>query len=186
MNLLVRNWWIYLLNGIIALIYGFMALFMTTSTAEAIAWYAGLAILLFGLVIMVIALNRMKSKMPWGLTLIQALVFVAAGATIMFYTRETLSLFVIVIGILALLAGVFQLVVLINLGNRFEAKNLGLANALLTLLFGILLLINPFAFAQALVVLSGIVSLLAGILLVWFGLQIRKIDKMQPATEAEA
>lgn len=180
--MLVRNWWIYLLNGIIALIYGFMALFMTTATAEAIAWYAGLAILLFGLVVLVIAINRMRLKTAWGLTIIQALIYIAAGATIMVYTRETLSLFVTVIGILALVAGVLQLVVLINLGNRFEAKNLGLANALLTLLFGILLLINPFAFAQALVVLSGIVSLFAGILLIWFGLQIRKLDKVQPPT----
>jgi uncharacterized membrane protein HdeD (DUF308 family) len=185
MNILVRNWWIYLLNGSIALTYGFVALFLTTSTAEFIAWYAGLAILLFGLVVLAITLNRMRLKMPWGLLLMQAIGFVAAGATIMAYTRETLSLFVAVIGILALLAGIFQLIVLINLGNLFKNKNLGLANALLTLLFGLLLLINPFAFAQAVVVLSGIVSLFAGILLIWFGMQLRKFAKEHLANDPE-
>ncbi|MBK9291812.1 MAG: DUF308 domain-containing protein [Bacteroidetes bacterium] len=177
MFILVRNWWIYLLNGLIALLYGFMALFLSAATAEAIAWYAGLAILLFGLVVLVVTINRLRSGMPWGLLMLQAVVYMAAGATIMVYTRETLSLFVAVIGILALLAGVFQLVVLVNLGNRFEGKNLGLTNALLTLLFGLLLLLNPFAFAQAVVILSGIVSLFAGVLLLWFGWQLRKIAR---------
>lgn len=185
MNILVRNWWIYLLNGLIALIYGFLALFLPAQTVEAIAWYAGLAILLFGLVVLVVTINRIREKMPWKLLMLQAVLYLTAGATIMAYTRQTLSLFVTVIGILALVAGVFQLIVLVNLGNRFEGKNLGLANALLTLLFGLLLLINPFAFAQAVVILSGIVSLFAGVLLVWFGWQLRKIDKAESVIDQE-
>lgn len=185
MNILVRNWWIYLLNGIIAIVYGFFALFLTAQTVEAIAWYAGLAILLFGLVVLVVTINRLRAKLPWGLLMVQAVIYIAAGVTIMVYTRQTLSLFVSVIGILALVAGVFQLIVLVNLGNRFESKNLGLANALLTLLFGLLLLINPFAFAQAVVILSGIVSLFAGVLLAWFGWQLRKISKAESSTTGQ-
>lgn len=175
--MLVRNWWIYLLNGLIALLYGFMALFLPSATVEAVAWYAGLGILLFGIVVLVVTINRIKAKMHWGWLMIQSIIFIAAGATVMAYTRQTLSLFVNVIGILAVVAGVLQLVVLVNLGNRFESKNLGLTNALLTLLFGILMLFNPFAFAKAVVVLSGVVSLFAGILLLWFGNQLRLIWK---------
>ncbi|HMM11650.1 MAG TPA: DUF308 domain-containing protein [Bacteroidales bacterium] len=186
MHMLIRNWWIYLLNGIIALLYSFMALFMTASTAKAIAWYAGLAILLFGLIVLVVTINRYRAKLAWGMLLLQSVIFMAAGTTIMVYTRETLSLFIAVIGLLAIAAGIFQLIVLVNLGNRFLGKNLGLANALLTILFGLLLLINPFAFAHAVVVLSGIVSLLAGILLIWFGWQLRRISKAEALIDQEA
>jgi len=175
--LLLKSWWIYLLNGFIALSYGLVALFIPAETIKVMAWYGGLTILLAGILMLLLVINRIRKELPYGWMLFQTILYIAAGTIIMLYTTESIRFFVIIIGLLALVAGVLQLLVLVNIQAYFGSKNLMLVNALVTLAFGLVMMFNPFEAAKALVVLSGIMGLFFGAVLVWFSLQLKKLQK---------
>ncbi|PKP53895.1 MAG: hypothetical protein CVT92_01650 [Bacteroidetes bacterium HGW-Bacteroidetes-1] len=176
-TLLMRNWGIYLLNGLIAILYGVLALFVPTDTLLVVAWYTGLIILLSGILFLLIVINRIRKEYPYGWMLGQSLIYLITGALILVYTNETIHFFISAIGVLAILAGILQLIVLVNIDPSYRNKNIMLLNALVTLAFGILMLFNPFSVAHFLVVLSGIMALFFGSMLVWFSISLHKIQK---------
>ncbi|MCK9448575.1 MAG: DUF308 domain-containing protein [Bacteroidales bacterium] len=176
--ILVRNWGIYLFHGLLAVIYGLIVLFVPAETLQALGWYSGLVILLSGILVLLVTGNRISKKLPFLWLLIQGLLYVTAGILIMVYTQSAIELFVSTMGILALVVGIMQLIVLVNLKQAFRPKNLILFNALVTLGFGVLMLFNPFRFAQAIIVLSGILALFFGIILIWFSIRLRTISRM--------
>jgi uncharacterized membrane protein HdeD (DUF308 family) len=174
---LTRNWGIYLFNGILAVLYGLFALFIPAETLQTLGWYAGLIILLGGFLILLVVINRIRQELPFTWMLVQSVLYIAAGALIMVYTTQAISIFVAVLGVLALVVGVLQLIVLVNIDPAFKSKNFMLINALVTLGFGVLMLFNPFNFAQTLVVLSGVMALFFGGILIWFSTRLRKITR---------
>ncbi|MDO8897248.1 MAG: DUF308 domain-containing protein [Bacteroidales bacterium] len=178
-NILIRNWSIYLLNGIVALLYGIFALFIPSETLVIMAWYAGLVILLGGILVLLVVANRIRKELPYGWQLAQAILYMAIGALVMIYTNESIHFFVAAMGVLAIIAGILQLIVLINIDPSFGGKNLMLVNALITLAFGVLMLVNPFTVAQAFVILSGLMAMVFGSLLIWFSFRLRELQKHQ-------
>jgi uncharacterized membrane protein HdeD (DUF308 family) len=52
-----------------------------------------------------------------------------------------------------------------------------LIDAIISLLFGLLLVINPFAVAKTLIVISGILALFFGFVMIWFAFSLRNLHK---------
>lgn len=91
----------------------------------------------------------------------------------LFFPQSSVSLFLILIGIWAIMIGVIQLVVLINLKHVVKSKNIIMINGLLTIGLGIALLFNPFQWAIFLIKLIGLLAAAFGIILTWFAFSIR-------------
>ena len=182
-KLLMRNWGIYLLNGLVAILYGILALFVPAEMTTNLAWYAGLVILLFGVLLLFVVFNRMKKDFPYVWLLIQSTIYIAIGTFILLYTNDTIRYFVLAIGGLAILSGILQLIVLVNIDPVFKSKNIMLMNALVSLAFGVIMLFNPFAVAKALVIASGIMALFFGTMLIWFAFGLRSVLKKIASTE---
>lgn len=174
---ITRNWWTFTLNGLLAIFYAIFALFAPEETTVVIAKYSGLAILLAGLIMLAVAVHRIRKEFPYGVLITQSILTIVLGSLILIYTQQTISFFITMIGLWAIMIGVLLLVILVNLGNELANKNMLLVNALVSLLFGIILLINPYNSAQALVILSGILALGFGIILIWFSLQLKQLGK---------
>lgn len=172
-----RNWWMFTLNGLLAIFYAIFALFVPEGTLVVLAKYSGLFILIAGFVMLAMAIYRIRKQVPYGIAMSQAIITLVLGSLILIYTQQTISFFVMLLGIWALLLGVMLLVILVNLGHALPNKNMLLGNALVSLLFGVILLINPFEGAKAMVILSGVLSLGFGIILLWFSFQLRNLDK---------
>lgn len=104
------------------------------------------------------------------------IVILAVGAVITFRTTGTIELAMILLGIWALLSGIFQLIAFLNFDKSLNNKGLVITNIIITIVFGIVLLFNPFAFAEFLVIISGLLALFTGVLNLWFGFRMRKIQ----------
>lgn len=174
---ITRNWWMFTLNGLLAIFYAIFALFVPSDTLVVLAKYSGIFILIAGLIMLAMAIYRIRKQVPYGIAMSQAIITLVLGSLILIYTQQTISFFVMLLGIWALLLGVLLLVILVNLSHAFPNKNMLLVNALVSLLFGVILLINPFEVATALVILSGVLSLGFGIILLWFSIQLRNMGK---------
>jgi uncharacterized membrane protein HdeD (DUF308 family) len=174
---IVRNWWSFALNGVIALIYGFLALFLPDDTLIVVARYTGIVILLAGIVFAFVAYNRVQKQIAYGIILAEAIVLVVLGILILVYTVETISFFVSLIGIWAIVLGIIQLIALVDIGQQMANKNFFLINAIVSLLFGALLLLNPFAAIKTLVIISGLLALFFGFVMIWFAFNLKSLQK---------
>lgn len=169
-----KNWRILTINGIIALIFGAFALFIPQGTIVTIAKYFGFVLLLGGFVLLIFALMKKQKKQDYGLLIFEGIVTLVIGLIILLFTRQTLELFVILIGIWAIILGILQLVMLAGINEPGSNKKVLLINGLITLAFGILIFFNPFQAAIIFTRIIGLIALVFGILMIYLSIQLSK------------
>jgi uncharacterized membrane protein HdeD (DUF308 family) len=176
------NWWFLALNGIIAILFGLLLLFFTKEAIEKMVFVFGLIILLSGIAMLVTGIINLKMAKKAGLLLFESVVTIAIGTIIMFFPQHSLQFFLIIIGVWAIILGIVQLIILINSKVEVSGKNLFLFNGLITLGIGIVLLFYSDAFADVLVKLIGVFSILFGCILIYlsFVLHRIKVTSQQP------
>jgi uncharacterized membrane protein HdeD (DUF308 family) len=169
-------WWLFLLRGVFALVFGVLALVNGEAAVELLALFLGVYIILDGIVTLIAAIAERKKLGSIGWYVFQGLLGIIVGVAILMFS----SAFATVVGliiiwaiiIIALLAGIIGL--RLSFAARGVTKTWGwgvFANAL-TLIFGIVLAVlvftNTDGLLAVLLILIGIWSLIVGIaLIVW-------------------
>ncbi|MCK4287907.1 MAG: DUF308 domain-containing protein, partial [Bacteroidales bacterium] len=143
-----KKWWVLAVNGLIALLLGILIISTPATTLIIIGKYFGLVILVGGLILLFTAFYNIKKEKSYGLILIESVITIILGILILIYTRKTLEIFVILIGIWAIIIGISQLAILIDKNYYTSGKYLFLFNGLLTVVLGVFMLFNPFAMGQ--------------------------------------
>jgi len=169
------NWTTLAFNGIIAILYGILAIFVPETTLLTIVMYFGIVILIIGLAMLFGVVNNMKNKQPYAADMAISIVTIIIGALLTFYSQKTLEIFVIVIGSWAILLGILQLYLLTQSVFSKGTKNTFLINGLLTLAFGVILFFNPFASASIMLMLSGILAFVFGIILISVSMKVKNL-----------
>lgn len=174
----LSNWWLLTLNGIIAILYGIIAIFVPDTTILTIVMYFGIVILIIGVAMLWGAINSIRGNLPYITDLVISLITIVIGALLTFYTSKSLTIFVMIIGSWAVLVGIVQL----YLATRTELlpgeKNSLLINGIITLIFGVILFFNPFETTKILVVISGILAFIFGIVLIAMSIRLKNIEKV--------
>ena len=168
-----KNWWALALNGVIAILFGILAIFVPSSTILVLGKYFGFVVLLGGLILLFVAIRHAKAQKTYAAPLMEALVSIVLGVLIVVYTQKTLEVFVILIGIWGLLIGGFQLFLVTSIKEPFPGKKIFVFNGALAVLFGILLFFNPFAAAEFFTVIIGLIAVMFGVLLLYFAFRIK-------------
>jgi uncharacterized membrane protein HdeD (DUF308 family) len=169
------NWWFLALNGIIAILFGLLLLLYTQEAIKTLVFYFGVVILLTGLALLGTAIINLKKEKKTGMLLFESIVTVAVGIIVMFFPQNSLEFFFILIGVWAVILGIVQLIILINVKGDLAGKNIFLFNGLLTLAMGVLLFFDPFSVADFLVKLIGVFSLLFGCVLIYLSFALKRI-----------
>ncbi len=173
------NWWTLAFNGIIAILYGLLAIFVSEKTLLAIVMYFGIVILIIGAAMLFGVINNMKNKQPYAADMAISIITLIIGSLLAFYTQKSLEIFVIVIGSWAILLGIFQLYLLSNKNFTKSTKNTFLINGLLTLVFGVILFFNPFESATIMLMFSGILAFAFGIILIAISMKVKNLTNNQ-------
>ncbi len=177
MNDLTNNWKILALNGLISLLYGMLALFVPKSTVIAFVMYFGIIILFIGVIMLIGSISNIRNKLPWQSEMIWSVITLIVGAIITFNSEKTLKVFVIIIGIWAVIIGASQLYFALKTRMSKNNKNSMLFNGILMLVFGIILFFNPFETAAFLVVITGIIAVVMGIILIVLAFNVKAVIK---------
>lgn len=169
------NWWILAFNGMISLIFGLLAIFSPIDTLKVVIMYFGIIMIVVALAMLIGVYSSMKNKLNYGTDLITAIVTLGLGIVLAFFTEKTLEIFVIILGIWAIMLGIGQLIIMSALNVKRD-KNTMLISGLFTLAFGILLFFNPFTMASAVVIVVGVMASLIGIVLIAFAFKLKNLD----------
>lgn len=174
LSVLAENWWLLLLRGIAAVIFGLLAFIWPGLTLLTLVILFGVYALFDGFIALIAAVKgRHKSTPMWWLIVV-GLVSVAAGIITFIYPQITGLVLVLFIGAWALVRGLFEIVGAVRLRKEIRGEWLLIAAGMLSVLFGIAILVNPGAGALALVWLIGAYAIALGLPLIWFAFRVRK------------
>lgn len=166
----------FMISGLIAIVYGLFAILLPSNIIGTIMVISGITVIAAGIICLLVALSRRKKALPWGMLLIEAIALIALGTVAIIWSKETVKVLIFIIGLWSVLMGAFML--LIILSKEFLVnRGFYILSAILSICFGIMLIINPFDSAELFVKITGVIALLFGIIMVMFGFAIRRQTK---------
>ncbi len=166
-------WHILLFNGIMALLYAVLAIFASESLIITLVTYVGILVLIVAAAMLYGVYTNYKNGFPYGNDLFQAILMLTLGVLLTFYSHESVKVFVIVVGSWSLLLGLSQFFYAYKLPRELNSKKTMIVNSLMTIALGIILLLNPFSVARFMVIISGVIALLVGIILIVLAVKIK-------------
>lgn len=178
---LSETWWVHLLRGAMAVIFGVVAWAWPSLALEALVVLFGIYALADGTMAL-LTLFRGRHG-PWWAHVVDGLVSLAAGVIALAWPGITAVALVIVIATWALLGGAAQIVTAVRLRRLLEREWLMMLNGVLAIAFAVLLLALPSTGLVSLVWLLGLYAIVAGVALIVFGVRLRRWDRRLQATE---
>jgi uncharacterized membrane protein HdeD (DUF308 family) len=172
--LLLESWWMLALRGGLALLFGVLALLWPGLTLLVlVALFAAYA-LLVGVVSVVGAVQNRRRDKKWWLILLLGLVSIAAGVIAILYPSMTALMLVLVMGANALVMGVLDIAMAIRLRKAIQGEWLLILSGLMSIIFGVLVLLFPGAGALAMVWLVSLHAMVTGLLLLILAFRVRR------------
>jgi uncharacterized membrane protein HdeD (DUF308 family) len=169
-----KNRWFLALNGMIAILFGLLLCIFPDEVILSVVFFSGLIIAIGGLCFLFIAIYHLKKDRSVGMLILQSIFSLAIGVGIMFFDKESLQLFFLLFGIWAIIVGIFQLVILVNIKRNLSNKNFILFNGLLTIMLGIVMIIEKDTVGVFLTKVIGAFSVLLGIVMIYLSFIIMK------------
>lgn len=165
--------WTFMISGLIAIVYGLLAILLPKDIIKTMMLISGIVVIAIGVICFLVALSRRKKSLPWTMLLIESIAMIALGIVAIIWSKETVKVLIFIIGLWSVLMGAFMLLVILN-KNFLVNRGFYVLSAILSICFGILLIINPFESAELFVKITGVIALLFGVIMVMFGFSIRR------------
>lgn len=169
-----KRWFLSGLKGLLAVIFGLFALLWTEITLVTLAIWFGLFIIAGGVFQVVAALLNRKLRDTWKYWPLEAFIDVILGVIIISFPELTVSVFLIVLGIWALLSGVLLIVAYMKLKKVAFERYLSLAGGLLSIIFGIIFILKPFQSASVMMIFIGIFALIYGLISIFTSIKMAR------------
>ena len=172
-DVLSASWGLLALRGIAAVVFGVFAVLLPGITLLwLVALFAAYAIFT-GVVSIAVAMRSRRHENDWWIQLLLGLVAVAGGIAALFYPDITALTLVFIIGFTALFTGVLDLAAAIRLRRQIRNEWVLAASGLVSIIFGVLVILFPGAGALALVGIIGAYGFLTGVLLLAIAIRAR-------------
>lgn len=174
---LYKNWWFLTLNGVMTILIGLLFLFYTKTLLASIITAFGIIILVAGMVELILAIYNLKKDKRMVSSFVLAVIFITIGICILLFQQSSQALFFIMMGIWAVIVGIFQLVILVNVKRNLSNKNILLFNGLLTILLGAIFFFNPSSFPDIVVKILGAFADIFGLVMIYLSFVIRHVTQ---------
>jgi uncharacterized membrane protein HdeD (DUF308 family) len=172
-RLLSHEWWLFLLEGVVSIIFGLLLLFWPGPTAGVLIVLAGLFALLSGFVGIFAAIGAAGNHQPWGWKLTTAVLGVLVGLAILRWPGATAVVVLYLIGLWLILGGLVGIVEAFAAHRVISHAWLLLLSSVVAILFGIAMFAWPVVSLRVVLGLIGIYAIIQGIVLFVLAFQVR-------------
>ena len=174
---LAQYWWLLLLRGIAAIVFGVLAFAWPGITLVTLVLFWGAFALVDGVLALANAFMGGNTGHRWWLALV-GLAGIAAGILTFLWPGLTALVLLIFIATWAIVLGIFQIIGAIQLRKEIDNEwTIGLSGAV-SVLFGVIMLVAPGAGAVGLIWAIASYAIVFGILMVMAAF---KLKSHQPA-----
>lgn len=173
LHTLARYWWLILLRGIAAIIFGVLAFIWPGITLVTLVLFWGAFTLVDGVLALAHAIMGGNVGSRWWLALIGVLGIIVGLLTFLMPGVTALVLLVF-IATWAIVLGIFQIVGAVRVRKEIDNEWTLILGGVISVLFGMILLVAPGAGAIGLVWAIASYAIVFGILLVMAALKLKK------------
>ena len=172
---LKRHWWVPVIRGIAAIIFGVIAFVYPGLTIATLVLFFGAWVLIDGLFRVVGAIGHRASDPDWGWHIVIGIVGIIVGLLTFHAPQITALALIIYIAAWALMIGATEIAFAIKLRREIKGEWFLILMGLASIVFAILLLWNPIAGAAAVIWLIAWYAVVLGILAIFFGFRLRSL-----------
>ncbi|MBZ0304252.1 MAG: HdeD family acid-resistance protein [Anaerolineae bacterium] len=186
---LSKNWWLFLIRGILAIAFGLLTLLAPALTLVLLVAFFGAYAIVDGAAAIFTSFSSRASDPRWWMHLLEGSVGVVAGLIALFWPEIAAVTLLLVIAAWSVLTGITEIMSAIRLRKEIDNEWwLGLSG-LLSVVFGIYVFLFPGAGALALAWLIGFYAIFFGATFIGLALRLRQHHQstpQQPSSRATA
>jgi uncharacterized membrane protein HdeD (DUF308 family) len=173
LHALAKKWWLLLLRGIAAIVFGVLAFAWPGLTLLTLILLYGAFALTDGVIAIIAAITGGAPGGRWWLAIV-GILGIAVGALTFMLPGMTALILLLAIAGWAVAIGVLQIIGAIRLRKEIDNEWFLIVSGVISVLFGLALLVNPGAGALALVWVIGIYAIIAGVLYIALAFRLKK------------
>ncbi len=170
---LSRNWWLVLLRGVLAILFGILAFVWPGITWLTLIIIFGVYAIVDGAVAVDTGLSRTQESPRWWHFLLEGLISIAAGVVALILPELATLVLIYIIASWAVITGILEIVAAIRLRNEISNEWLLGLGGLVSIVLGVFLFLEPVAGSIAIIWTIAAYALIFGILLVILGIRLR-------------
>jgi uncharacterized membrane protein HdeD (DUF308 family) len=172
LHALAENWWLFLIKGICAIIFGVLTFMWPGLTMVTLVLLYGAFALTDGVFAIAAAIKGGTPAPRWWLAVV-GIIGIGAGLFTLMAPGLTGIVLLMFIAVWAIVTGVMEIVGAIRLREEIGDEWFLIASGVLSVLFGFLLLARPGTGALSLVLVIGAFAIFFGALQVSFAMRLR-------------
>jgi uncharacterized membrane protein HdeD (DUF308 family) len=166
------NWWLIALRGLLGVIFGVVALLFPGATILSLVLLFSAYMLVDGLFAIVAAVRAARGRARWGYLLFQGIVSIATAVIAFLWPAITVVAFILLIAAWSIVSGCLMLGAAFRIDERHGRWWLAF-DGILSLVYGVLLIVMPLLGALVLAWWIGAFSLVFGVALIILAFRLR-------------
>lgn len=174
---LTERWWVPVLRGIAAIVFGVLALAAPPIGLLALVIMWGVYAIADGVFNLVLATRVGRAGERWGWFVFEGIVSVAAGVLTFVYPGITALILLYIIGAWAIVTGIAEIAAAVKLRRVLTGEWMLALAGVLSIAFGVLLFAYPSSGAIAVVWLVATYAIIFGVLLVGLGMKLHRLRR---------
>lgn len=168
-----RHWWLVVLRGVIAVLFGVLAWVWPGITLLALVIMWGIYSIADGVLSFVTAFRWRDSGKPLWPLIVIGIAGIAAGVVAFAWPQITALVLLMFIAAWAIVMGIFQIVTAIRIRKEIDNEWLLGLSGLVSVIFGVLMIASPGAGAVAVIWIIGLYAVFFGVLLIALGFKLK-------------
>lgn len=175
LNDMSRDWWVVLLRGIVGVIFGVLAFAWPGATLMVLVFVWGAYAVVDGAFALYLMVQAARQDRRWWPYSLEGLVGILAGAVAFAWPDITALVLVLLVAAWAIVTGLFEIIAAIDLRKQIQHEWLLGLSGVLSIVFGVLVMLQPEAGALVVVWLLGAYALLFGATLIGLAFRVRSV-----------
>jgi uncharacterized membrane protein HdeD (DUF308 family) len=170
---LARNWWLLALRGVLGILFGIGAFVWPGATLSALVIVFGAYVFVDGIFAVVAGIGMRRQLSIWWLIVLEGAAGIVLGL-LTFRSPDTTALVLLtIIAAWSIVTGIFEIVTALRIRTLIANEWLMILSGVVSIVFGVLLIAQPSAGEIAIVWLLGAYALLFGLLTLMFAFRLR-------------
>jgi len=181
---LTKNWWAVALRGVVAIIFGIVAFLMPGPTLLALVFLFAAFAFVDGVFALVSGIRRAGGGTPDWLLIIGGIAGIAVGI-LGFASPDAVAVVLLAwIAVWAILTGILEVVAAYRLREVLQGELLLALNGIVSVLFGLYLIVFPGAGAITIVWIIALWAIVSGAILLMLAFRLRSRAQSHPGTQS--
>ena len=177
---LVRNWWMVLIRGIAAILFGVVAIIWPGITVTVLVIFFGAYALVDGAFSIGAAIVGGQTRVPRWLLVVEGVLGIAVGVIALLWPGLTAVTLLYLIAAWAIITGIVEIIEAVRLRDVIENEwFLGIAG-LISIIAGVVFFALPIEALTTIAIVAGVYAIFFGALLVVLSFRLRSIKDDLP------